>query len=75
MGVCDTIGEIAVHRVSSITLALLGMAAAGQALAGPAPATNDRVTAPATVFGVQPGSDYYLADYTTITKWLQTVAA
>lgn len=62
------------HRVSSITLALLGMAAAGQALAAPAPATQDRITPPDAVFGVKPGSDYYLADYTTITKWLQTVA-
>ena len=62
------------HRVSSITLALLGIAAAGEALAAPAPTTQDRITPPDAVFGVKPGSDYYLADYTTITKWLQTVA-
>ncbi|MBS0505077.1 MAG: peptidase [Proteobacteria bacterium] len=63
------------HRVSSITLALLGVAAAGQALASPAPATNDKVTAPEAVLGTRTGSDYYLADYTQISKWLKQAAA
>ena len=43
--------------------------------AAPAPATSDKVTAPETVFGNRTGSDYYLADYTQMTKWLKTVAA
>ncbi len=62
------------HRVSTITLALLGLTAAGQALGAPAPATNDKVSAPEAVLGTKPGTDYYLADYTEISKWLKQIA-
>jgi hypothetical protein len=44
------------------------------AFAQDAPPTSAPVTDPETMLKVKPGSDYYLANYTQITAWLQKVA-
>ena len=53
---------------------MLAAVAAGPAQAQLAPATTARITDPKDVIGGVPGSDYFLADYTRITAWLQKVA-
>lgn len=40
-----------------------------------APATSARITEPAAVTGIAPGTDYFLANNTQLEKWLKTVAA
>src|SRR5690349_13936569 len=64
------------RRVWSGTALAVVIAAAASlpAWAAPAPATSDRVTAPEAVIGTKTGTDYFLADYTQITQWLQKVA-
>ncbi|GGE78627.1 M14 family metallopeptidase [Sphingomonas prati] len=49
-------------------------ALAAPAHAADAPATARIITAPETVVGGRPGADYFLADYTAISKWLNLVA-
>jgi hypothetical protein len=39
-----------------------------------APETRASITAPKAMLGVEPGSDYYLANYTQITGWLTKIA-
>ncbi|MDE8652531.1 M14 family metallopeptidase [Novosphingobium album (ex Liu et al. 2023)] len=39
-----------------------------------APATTAQITPPEAVFKAKPGSDYFLANYTQISAWLQTIA-
>lgn len=43
-------------------------------LAAAAPPTSDAITAPETIIGGKPGSDYFLANYTQISAWLKKVA-
>ncbi|UAK25047.1 M14 family metallopeptidase [Sphingomonas nostoxanthinifaciens] len=53
-----------------VTLAPLG----APAIAQTAPPTQARVTPPDDVVGGKVGADYFLANYTNTTKWLQKVA-
>ncbi|MCC2977059.1 M14 family metallopeptidase [Sphingomonas sp. PL-96] len=54
---------------------ILAIVAAGPAQAQLAPPTTAQITDPKDVIGGVPGSDYFLANYTSITAWLQKVAA
>ena len=65
------------RRAWTATAVAIVIAAGAYALparAAPAPATTDRVTAPEAVIGTKTGTDYFLADYTQITQWLQKAA-
>jgi len=53
---------------------MLAAFAISSAQAQLAPPTNARITDPKDVVGGVPGSDYFLANYTNIEKWLQKVA-
>ncbi|MET0308562.1 MAG: M14 metallopeptidase family protein [Sphingomonas sp.] len=57
-----------------LTTTMLAAFAATSAQAQLAPPTSARITDPKDVVGGVPGSDYFLANYTNISKWLQTIA-
>jgi hypothetical protein len=69
MGLRETI-----MRALLLTSTMLVIATAPVA-AQLAPATSARITEPASVTGVAPGTDYFLANNTQLEKWLKTVAA
>jgi hypothetical protein len=59
---------------TAIALVIATGAYALPAQAAPAPATSDRIPTPDAVFGTKAGSDYFLANYSTITTWLKAAA-
>ena len=60
-------------HTSTALIALLAAAVAAPAGAR-APETRAAVTAPGAMLGAEPGSDYFLANYTQISAWLKKVA-
>jgi hypothetical protein len=62
-------------RAVLLATTILSVAAvSAPAAAQLAPPTQAAITTPKSVLKVEPGSDYYLANYTQITGWLQKVA-
>lgn len=57
-----------------ILLAAVLTGLAATAGAADAPPTTAQVTDPATITKQEPGSDYFLANYTQTTQWLQKIA-
>ncbi|HWK35897.1 M14 metallopeptidase family protein [Sphingomonas sp.] len=62
------------HFLLATSALALTVTGGGALQAQDAPATRAGITAPKDMLGVEPGSDYYLANYTQITAWLQKVA-
>jgi hypothetical protein len=59
--------------VSSMLVAALPLLTT-TAVAADAPTTTAQVTDPATIMKAEPGSDYFLANYTQTTEWLKRIA-